>query len=445
MKIFFLREDEEKIRKRGKMRQNQPMKRVAILGGQRIPFVRSFTSYARTTSQEMLTATTNALVEKYKLQGKLLGDIAYGAVMMNPSDFNLTREVILGTALDPRTPGYNVQRACGTGLETTWQIGLKIAAGQIESGIAGGVDTNTDLPVALNRKTVAKIMDLRSAKSTGQKLSALAGFRPEDLKPVFPAVVEPRTGKSMGEHCELMVQEWKISREEQDQLAFESHQKAAKAYAEGFYEDQVIEFKGIKKDAFVRADTTMEKLSKLKPAFDKTGKGTLTAGNSTPLTDGASSVLLGSEEFAAQNNLQVLAYLEDVEVAAVDYVHGEGLLMAPTKAVANLLIRNNLSLQDFDYYEIHEAFAGQVLCTLKAWESLDYCKRKLGLNKVLGSIDRSKMNIKGGSVALGHPFSGTGGRIVSSLAKILHQKGKGRGLISICTAGGMGVAAILEK
>lgn len=427
------------------MRQGKALKKVAILGGQRIPFVRSFTSYGRTTSQEMLTATVNALIDKYHLQGKLLGDVAFGAVMVNPSDFNLTREVVLGTQLDPRTPGYNVQRACGTGLETTWQIGLKIAAGEIESGMSGGVDTNTDLPVALQRSTVAKIMDLRGARSIGQKFKALSSFRPSDVKPVFPAVVEPRTGKSMGEHCELMVQEWKVTREEQDQLAYESHQKAAKAYAEGFYRDLVVPFKGLSKDAFVRPDTSMEKLAKLKPAFDFTGKGTLTAGNSTPLTDGAAAVLLGSEEWAQKNNLPVLAYLTDVAVAAVDYVHGEGLLMAPTKAVADLLTRNNLSLQDFDYYEIHEAFAGQVLCNLKAWESEDYCKNKLGLPKALGSIDRAKMNVKGGSVALGHPFSGTGGRIVASLAKILSEKGKGRGLISICTAGGMGVAAILER
>lgn len=427
------------------MRQGKALKKVAILGGQRIPFVRSFTSYGRTTSQEMLTATVNALIDKYHLQGKLLGDVAFGAVMVNPSDFNLTREVVLGTQLDPRTPGYNVQRACGTGLETTWQIGLKIAAGEIESGMSGGVDTNTDLPVALQRSTVAKIMDLRGARSIGQKFKALSSFRPSDVKPVFPAVVEPRTGKSMGEHCELMVQEWKVTREEQDQLAYESHQKAAKAYAEGFYKDLVVPFKGLSKDAFVRPDTSMEKLAKLKPAFDFTGKGTLTAGNSTPLTDGAAAVLLGSEEWAQKNNLPVLAYLTDVAVAAVDYVHGEGLLMAPTKAVADLLTRNNLSLQDFDYYEIHEAFAGQVLCNLKAWESEDYCKNKLGLPKALGSIDRAKMNVKGGSVALGHPFSGTGGRIVASLAKILSEKGQGRGLISICTAGGMGVAAILER
>lgn len=422
-------------------------RKVAILGGQRTPFVRSFTQYNRVTNQDLLTASLQALIAKYKLEGQLIGDVAFGAVMLNSDDFNLSREVVLGTKLDPRTPAYNVQRACGTGLETTWQIALKIAAGEIESGISGGSDTNTDLPVGLKRSTVAKIMDLRSAKSLGQKLSALMKFSPSDLQPKFPAVMEPRTGKSMGEHCELMVQEWGISREDQDQLALSSHKNAAQAYETGFHQDLIVPFKGLEKDAFVRADTSLEKLGKLKPAFDLTDKGTLTAGNSTPLTDGASVVLLGSEDYAQKNNLPVLAYFVDAQVAAVDYVNGEGLLMAPTKAVSDLLLRNNLTLQDFDYYEIHEAFSGQVLCTLKAWESPEFCQKKLGRKQALGSIDRTKMNIKGGSVALGHPFSATGGRIVASLAKMLHQHPgtKGRGLISICTAGGMGVAAILEK
>lgn len=420
-------------------------RKVAIVGGKRIPFVRSFTSYRRTTNQEMLTEVVNSLAKTYNLQGKLLGDVAFGAVMHNSTDWNLSREVVLGTTLNPHTPAYNVQRACGTGLETAAQIALKISNHQIDIGIAGGSDTNTDLPVGLKRSTVDKIMDLRSAKNLGQKIAALFKFSFKDLKPNFPAVVEPRTGLSMGQHCELMVQEWKVSQLEQDELALISHQNAAKAYNEGFYHDLLIEFKGIKKDAFVRADTTIEKLSKLKPAFDFSGKGTLTAGNSTPLTDGASAVVLAAEEYAHKNNLPILAYFVDAQSAAVDYVHGEGLLMAPTKAVAELLKRNNLTLQDFDFYEIHEAFAGQVLCTLKAWESEEYCKNKLGLDKALGSIDRSKMNIKGGSVALGHPFSATGGRIVASLAKMISQKGKGRGLISICTAGGMGVAAIIEK
>ena len=420
-------------------------KKVAIIGGLRIPFVKSVSSYMRTTNQEMLTTTLEAVVNKYHLENKLMGDVAFGGVMISSSDWNLSREVVLGTSLDPRTPAYNVQRACGTGLETTWQIALKIAAGQIEVGISGGTDSNSDLPVGLKRKTIWKIMDLRNAKTLMQRLGLILKFGLSDLKPAFPAVVEPRTGLSMGEHCERMVQEWNISRAEQDQVAYLSHQTAAAAYEEGFYNDLVIPFKGVTKDAFVRKDTTLEKLAKLKPAFDKSGKGSLTAGNSTPLTDGAAVVLLSSEEYAQKNKLPVLAYFVDAEAAAVDYVHGEGLLMAPTKAVAELLKRNNLKLQDFDFYEIHEAFSGQLLCTLKAWESEEYCKNKLGLSSALGSIDRNKMNIKGGSVALGHPFGATGGRIVASLSKMLSQKGSGRGLISICTAGGMGVAAIIER
>ncbi len=421
------------------------IRKVAIIGGVRTPFVRSFTSYARTSNQDMLTEVVNHLVDNYNLHGKILGDVAFGAVMSNSADWNLSREVVLGTKLNPHTPAYNVQRACGTGLETAWQIALKIATHEIDVGIAGGADTNSDLPVGLKRKTVWKIMDLRSAKTFGQRLAALLKFRFSDLKPNFPAVVEPRTGLSMGEHCEQMVKEWSISRQAQDELAYTSHQNAAKAVAEGFFNDLVFEFKGIKKDGFVRADTTVEKLGKLKPAFDFSGQGTLTAGNSTPLTDGASGVLLASEEYAQQNNLPIVAYFVDAQAAAVDYVHGEGLLMAPTKAVAELLKRNNLKLQDFDFYEIHEAFSGQVLCTLKAWESAEYCQKKLGLTQALGSIDRTKMNVKGGSVAVGHPFSATGGRILASLSKMLSQKGQGRGLISICTAGGMGVAAIIER
>jgi len=419
--------------------------RVAIIGGLRIPFVKSFREYARTTNQEMLTASVGALVEKYNLQGKLLGDVALGAVMTSSLDWNLSREVVLGVGLDPKTPAFNVQRACGTSLETLDLIALKITTGQIQAGIAGGCDTNSDLPVMAQRALAWKLIDLNNARSFGERLSAILRIKFRDLKPSFPGIVEPRTGMSMGQHTEKMVKQWKISREEQDQIAYESHVKASKAYKEGFYNDLIVPFKGATHDTIVREDTSLEKLAKLKPAFDKSGAGTLTAGNSTIFTDGAGAVFLSSEDYAAQNNLPIQAYVKDVQSTAVDYVHGAGLLMAPTAAVANLLQRNNLTLQDFDFYEIHEAFAGQLLCTLKAWEDEAYCKKELGVKKALGPIDRTKMNVKGGSIALGHPFGATGSRIVASLAKILQQKGKGRGLISICTAGGMGVAAILER
>jgi acetyl-CoA C-acetyltransferase len=417
---------------------------VYVCGGQRTPFVKSMGAYQGVTTQELMTASLEALVKKMNLQGKLLGDVALGGVMNSSSDWNLARECVLGTSLHPQTPAYNVQRACGLSLETLNQIAMKIKLGQMEWGIGGGVDTNTDLPVLFSRKFSEKIIRLSQARSWGDKISALSKFRPSDWKPVFPAVVEPRTGKSMGQHCELMVQEWKISRQEQDQIAFESHQKAARAYKEGFYQNLVIEFNQVKKDLIVREDTAMEKLAKLKPVFDFTGQGTLTAGNSTALTDGSSCVLLASEKKADQEKLPKLARFVDCEAAALDFVHGEGLLMAPTLAVARLLKRNGLKLQDFDFYEIHEAFAGQVLCNLKAWNDDDYCKRVLGEPQKLGTLDRSRMNVKGGSLALGHPFGATGARIVASLAHILQEKGKGRGLISICTAGGMGVAAILE-
>jgi len=393
----------------------------------------------------MLTAVLERMVDQYNLVGQRLGDVALGAVMTSSLEWNFAREVVLGTRLHPETPAFNVQRACGTSLEAMNLIALKIAAGQIESGVAGGADTNSDLPVMVSRKLAWKLIDINQARSFGERLSAIMRIRPSDLKPAYPGIVEPRTRLSMGQHTEKMVKEWNISREEQDELAYESHMKAARAYEEGFYDDLVMEFKGIRRDTIVRKDTSLEKLAKLKPAFDKSVAGTLTAGNSTVFSDGASAVLLASEEFARERSLPVLAYVVDAESAAVDFVQGAGLLMAPTLAVARLLRRNNLTLQDFDFYEIHEAFAGQVLCTLKAWESEQYCREVLKLDRPLGPIDRSRMNIKGGSVVIGHPFGATGSRIVGTLAKLLNTRGRGRGLISVCTGGGMGVAAILER
>ena len=420
--------------------QNRP---VYIVGGMRVPFTKSMTNYFNVTTQEMMTDTLQALVDKYNLSGKIVGDVALGGVMIGSNNWALARECVLGTTLHPFTPGYNVQRACGTGLETAWHIAMKIAAGQIESGVAAGVDSNSDLPMMASKGMTRKLLELNRQKTFAGRMKTILSLRPRDLKPQMPGVVEARTGLSMGEHCEKMVKEWGITREEQDLLAFESHQKAAKAYQEGFYSDLVFPYEGLQKDNLVRGDTSLEKLAKLKPAFDLSGKGTLTAGNSTPLTDGSAAVLLASEEECKKNNWKPLAKFIDAEVAAVDYVNGDGLLMAPTLAVPKMLNRNNMKLQDFAVYEIHEAFAGQVLCTLKAWQSAEYCK-KYGIGDPPGAIDRNKMNVKGGSVALGHPFGATGARIVGSLAKILSQQGNGRGLISICTAGGMGVTAILE-
>lgn len=421
------------------------MKKVAIINGSRTPFVKSMANYQGASNQDLLSSAFNDLVTKNKLQGKKLGDVIAGTVMNHPFDWNLSREVVLGSELHPDTPGLNIQRACGTGLEAANLVALKIASGQIDAGIAGGSDTNSDIPLIGQRKLTHWLIKLQNAKSFAEKLKVVTGFNPALLKPQIPAVKEPRTGLSMGEHCELMVKEWKVTREEQDQLAFESHQKAAKAYEDGFHDDLIVTFKNLSKDTITRKDTTIEKLAKLKPAFDKSAAGTLTAGNSTPLTDGASVVLLGSEDWAKDNNLEIQAYFKDAEVSAVDFVNGAGLLMAPTVAVSKLLERNNLTLQDFDFYEIHEAFAGQVLCTLKAWEDPEYCKKVLGRDKAMGSVDRTKMNVKGGSLALGHPFAATGGRIIATAAKILKEKGQGRVLISICTAGGMGVAAIIER
>ena len=421
-------------------------KPVAILGGVRIPFCRNNTAYSDVGNLGMSIRTLGALVEKFGLHGEKLGEVAMGAVIKHSSDWNLGREATLSSGLSPETPGITLQRACGTSLDSVITVGNKIALGQIEAGIGGGSDTTSDVPIVYGKSLRRRILKMAAARSLGQRLAAWKGFRPRELKPEFPGVAEPRTGKSMGDHCEMMAKEWDISREDQDALAYASHQHAAAAYESGFFRDLVVPFRGLDRDNILRADTTLEKLATLKPAFDKiSGKGTLTAGNSTPLTDGASAALLASDDWARAHGHEPMAYLVDSQVAAVDFVHGEGLLMAPAWAVAQLLARNGLTLQDFDFYEIHEAFAAQVLCTLKAWESEDFCRDKLGLDAPLGSIDRDKLNVNGSSLALGHPFAATGARIVATAAKLLKEKGKGRALISICTAGGMGVTAIVER
>lgn len=421
------------------------VRRVAIIGGARIPFVRAHGAYATQSNQDMLTAAFKGVVEKFGLRGATLGDVGAGAVMKHSKDWNLVRECVLGCGLAAETPGFDLQRACGTSLETAIIIGSKIALGQIDCGMAGGVDTVSDPPVVFSRDYQQLLLRSFRGRTFMQRVKPFFGLRPRHFKPVLPGVVEPRTGLSMGQSCELMAKQWKVTREEQDQLAFESHRRAAAAYDSGFYADLVIEFQGLKADNNVRRDASIEKLAKLKPSFDFTGAGTLTAGNSTPMTDGASAVLLASEDWARARKLPVQAYLRYGKVAAVDFVSKEGLLMAPAYAVPRMLADAGLTLQDFDYYEIHEAFAAQVLCTLKAWESAEFCRDRLGLSKPLGSIDRARLNVMGGSVAIGHPFAATGTRILATLAKLLEQKNAHRGLISVCTAGGMGVTAIVER
>jgi acetyl-CoA C-acetyltransferase len=426
------------------------VRRVAIIGGNRIPFARSNTVYSHVSNQDMLTSSLQGLVDRFNLHGERLGEVAAGAVMKHSRDFNLVRESVLSTTLAPETPAYDLQQACGTGLEAAILVANKIALGQIECGIAGGVDTTSDAPIGVNEKMRKILLEANRGKSTGQQLKTLSKIRPSMLvKPSIPKNGEPRTGYSMGEHAELMAREWSIPREEQDQLALTSHTNLARAYKEGFFADLMTPFKGVSKDNNLREGLTIEKLRSLKPCFDKKvapGQGTLTPANSTPLTDGASAVLLASEEWAKAHNLPVQAYFSHGEVAAVDFFNKkEGLLMAPAYAVPRMLQRAGLTLQDFDFYEIHEAFAAQVLCTLKAWEDPKYCQERLGLDKPLGSIDRSKLNVNGSSLAAGHPFAATGGRIIATLAKMLAQRGSGRGLISICAAGGQGVVAIVER
>ncbi len=428
------------------MAKTQSPRRAGVIGGVRIPFCRNNTAYYDVGNLGMSIRTLGALVERFGLHGERLGEVAMGAVLKHSSDWNLAREATLSSGLAPTTPGLTLQRACGTSLDSIITVANKIALGQIDSGIGGGSDTTSDVPISVNKALRRRLLDLNRARSVGERLRALKGFSFRELKPEFPGVAEPRTGMSMGDHCELMAKEWNIARADQDQLAYDSHRKAAAAYERGFFEDLVVPFRGVTRDNILRPDTSVEKLATLKPAFDKSsGKGTLTAGNSTPLSDGASAVLLGTEDWAKAHGLEVEAWIVDAQVAAVDFVHGEGLLLAPAWAVPQMLARHGLTLQDFDFYEIHEAFAAQVLCTLRAWESETFCRERLGLDGALGRIDPAKFNVVGSSLAFGHPFAATGGRIVATLARLLKERGKGRGLISICTAGGMGVTAILER
>ncbi|AOS98676.1 3-ketoacyl-CoA thiolase [Microbulbifer aggregans] len=421
-------------------------RRVAIVGANRIPFARSNTAYADLSNQTMLTDTLRGLIEKCGLKGEKLGEVAGGAVQKHASDWNLVRESVLGCGLDPHTPAYDIQQACGTSLEATILVANKIALGQIDCGIACGTDTTSDIPMGASHDLRRALVKLNAARTTGDRLkAALKLLNPKHLVPEMPTGAEPRTGKTMGQHAQITAKKFGISREAQDELALASHQNLAEAYDAGFFDDLVMPYHGLKRDNNLRADATLEKMAKLKPAFDRE-HGTITAANATPFTDGASAVLLASEDWARERDLPILAYITSGEVAAVDYVDGnEGLLMGGAYAIPRMLAKRGLSLQDFDYYEIHEAFAAVVLCTLAALESDEFCREKLGLEQALGSIDRSKLNVKGSSIATGHPFAATGGRIVATLAKILNEKGSGRGLISVCAAGGQAVTAILEK
>ena len=424
--------------------RNQPARPVAIVGSLRIPFARSHTAYRDCSNQQMMSKVLTSLVEKFELTGKQLGDVSLGAVLKHSRDWNLARESTLSSGLAPETPAFDIQRACGTSLSAAVLIGTKISTGLIEAGIAGGTDSISDVPIVYPEAYRTILMESALGRTLGQKIKPWLALRPRHFKPEFPGVIEPRTSLSMGESMELTAKEWELTREDQDAFALESHRKAAIAQEEGFYDDLVVEYRGLRKDNNVRPDSSMEQLAKLRPVFDRSASGTMTAGNSTPLTDGASAVLLASEEWARDRGLPILAYLTYSRVAAVDFVNQEGLLMAPAYAVSNMLNDASLSLQEFDFYEIHEAFAAQTLATLKAWESESFCSTRLGRSAPLGVVDREKLNVKGGSVAIGHPFAATGARILGALAKLLHQKGSARGLVSVCTAGGMGVTAILE-
>jgi acetyl-CoA C-acetyltransferase len=426
---------------------NAQTRRVAVVGANRIPFARANSAYAHASDQDMLTVVLDGLADRFGLAGERLGEVAGGAVLKHPRDRDLTRESVLGSKLAPETPAYDVQQACGTGLETVVLIANKIALGQIDAGIAAGVDSASDAPISVNEDLRRILLDVGRARSMPDRLRALARVRPGQVVPETPRNAEPRTGLSMGEHTARMAVDWGVTREEQDELAARSHQRLAAAYDRGFFDDLVSPYLGLERDENMRPDSTPERLSKLRPVFGaRDGEGTMTAGNSTPLSDGASAVLLASEDWARERGLPVLAYVADAQTAAVDHVHGgEGLLMAPAYAMPRMLDRAGMALEDFDLYEIHEAFAAQVLCTLKAWADPVFCRERLGRDQPLGRIDADRINLNGGSLAAGHPFAATGGRIVGGLAKALAERGSGRGVISICAAGGQGVVAILER
>ncbi len=418
--------------------------RVAVVGGSRIPFCRSHSIYKHCSNQELMTAALRGVVSRFDLRGQTIGDVALGAVVKHSRDFNLARESVIDSGLSMRTPAFDLQRACGTSVEAAILLANKIALGQIDSGIAGGTDTTSDAPIVFKDAFRRIMLDVYGARSTMDRIKPWFRLRPSMLAPEYPGVTEPRTGLSMGQSTEITARQWDVQREHQDQLALASHMKAAEAYDQGWYDDLVVPFMDVEEDNNIRRDTSFEKLQSLKPVFSKDSEATMTAGNSTPLTDGAAAVLLASEDWARKKNLPILAYLTFAKVAAVDFVDDEGLLMAPAYAVSDMLNQAELSLQDFDFYEIHEAFAAQTVATLKAWQSEEFCRTRLGRNEPMGPIDLSRLNVKGGSIAIGHPFAATGARIIATLAKILNEQGSGRGLISVCTAGGMGVSAILE-
>ena len=425
------------------MPANTIARKVAIVGYNRIPFARQFTNYAEASNTDMMVATLNGLIDKYGLAGKQMGEVAGGAVIKHSWEINLMRECVLHTSLDPKTPACDIQQACNTGLESAMYIANKIALGQIDCGIAGGVDSTSNVPLYLNEHVRKLLLRARRSKTATERISNILKIKLKDFSPEAPANLEPGTGLSMGGHTEYTAKFYNISREDQDLFSLKSHQKMATATDRGFFNDMVTPFLGLTQDNNMRRDTSLEKLAKLKPAFDKE-HGTLTAGNSSPLTDGASCLLLASEEWANANNLPILAYITYAEMAAIEYVENkQNLLLAPVYAAPRMLQKAGLTLQDFDFYEIHEAFAAQVLALLRIWESEEW-SGAFGV-PALGSIDLTKLNVNGSSLATGHPFAATGGRVIATLAKLLSEKGSGRGLISVCAAGGQGMTMILER
>ncbi|MFQ6023958.1 MAG: acetyl-CoA C-acyltransferase [Acidiferrobacterales bacterium] len=410
--------------------------RVAVIGGARTPFAKAGTVFKKYSALQLGVHAVNGLLEKQDLDPQSVDELVYGIVIADPRLPHFAREVNFSSRLPPSVRALTVTDNCITGTSAITAIYDSIVAGRAEVGIAGGVESMSNTALIFNESASRIFLEAAAAKSFGGRLTQFLKLRPWHFKPRAPAIAEPSTGLSMGEHTELMVKEWRVSREEQDEFAYRSHMKAHAATEDGRLKAEIHPLDGIDHDPLIRSDTTVEKLAKLPPAFDRSPSGTITAGNSSPLTDGAASVLLMSEERARQDGRQPLAFIKAFQYVGID--PKDGLLMGPGIAVPRLLRKAGLTLAEIDIIEMHEAFAGQIACNLRAWEQ--------GWKEpAIGKVDPEKVNPLGSSIAVGHPFAATGARIVTTLANEMKRRDARYALISICGAGATASAMILER
>jgi acetyl-CoA acetyltransferase family protein len=410
--------------------------RVAVIGGTRTPFAKAGTAFKRHSALDLAVHAVNGLMEKQELDPQAVDELVFGILLVDPRIPHLAREVVLASRLPAKVRALTITDNCITSLSGAALIADSILAGRAEVGIAGGVESLSNMPLLFNRRASRIFLDGASAKSLSQKMKLYLKLRPRDLTPKLPGIREPSTGLSMGEHCELMVKEWQIPRREQDQIAYRSHMNAHAATQDGRLRAEIHPLDGVDHDLLVRPATSIERLAKLAPVFDLSPAGTITAGNSSPLTDGATSVLLMSEARARREGRQPLAFIKAFEIASID--PEDGLLMGPGLAVPRVLRKAGLRLSDIDIVEMHEAFGGQIACNLRAWQQ--------GWKEpAIGTVDLDKLNPLGSSIAVGHPFGATGARIITTLANEMKRRDARYGLISICGAGATAGAMILER